>query len=280
MYGTTRVTTEPAHATLQAVFDDIRVDDVVSFLQQELVLGALIVVGGIFLGLFTGRISRGLLERAGIDESVEGTSFERTVQGFGTSTVSLVSVFNMLIVVGVSILIAFAVADVTYTAAFWGSVAVFVPKLLVAIFVLIVGTVAGDKAELAVAERLKGIKLPEVSLLPTFAKYSIFYLASLIALGQIGVATTALLVLLAAYLFGVVFVSGLAFKDLLTSGAAGMYLLLSQPYNIGDEVSIGDCHGIVQEITVFVTRVESDDAEYIIPNRRALETGIVRQRRD
>jgi len=270
----------PTSTTLQAGLSDTTVEDVVSFLQQELVLGALIIVAGLVFGLFAARLSRRVLYRIGLDESVQGTSFERTVRSFGTSTVSLISVFSMLIVIGVSFLIALAVADVTYTAAFWGSVAVFVPKLLVAIFVLIIGTLAGDKAELAVAERLKSVKLPEISLLPTFAKYSIFYLAALIALGQVGVATSALLVLLAAYLFGIVFVAGLAFKDLLTSGAAGMYLLLTQPYNIGDEVDIGDCEGIVQEITVFVTRIESDDAEYIVPNRRALERGIVRKRRD
>jgi small-conductance mechanosensitive channel len=270
----------PTDRPLQVALSDATVEDVVAFLQQELVFGALIVVAGLLVSLFVARVSRRLLDRLGVDESVEGTSFERTVQSFGTSTVSLVSVFVMLIVIGVSILLALAVADVTYTAAFWGSVAVFVPKLLVAIFVLVVGTLAGDKAELAVAERLKGIKLPEISLLPTFAKYSIFYLAALIALGQVGVATSALLVLLAAYLFGIVFVAGLSFKDLLTSGAAGMYLLLTQPYTIGDEVIIGDSEGIVQEITVFVTRIESDEVEYIVPNRRALERGIIRKRRN
>ena len=270
----------PTDRPLQVALSDATVEDVVAFLQQELVFGALIVIAGLLVSLFVARVSRRLLDRLGVDESVEGTSFERTVQSFGTSTVSLVSVFVMLIVIGVSILLALAVADVTYTATFWGSVAVFVPKLLVAIFVLVVGTLAGDKAELAVAERLKGIKLPEISLLPTFAKYSIFYLAALIALGQVGVATSALLVLLAAYLFGIVFVAGLSFKDLLTSGAAGMYLLLTQPYTIGDEVIIGDSEGIVQEITVFVTRIESDEVEYIVPNRRALERGIIRKRRD
>ena len=270
----------PTGRPLQVALSDATVEDVVAFLQQELVFGALIVVAGLLVSLFVARVSRRLLDRLGVDESVEGTSFERTVQSFGTSTVSLVSVFVMLIVIGVSILLALAVADVTYTAVFWGSVAVFVPKLLVGIFVLVVGTLAGDKAELAVAERLKGIKLPEISLLPTFAKYSIFYLAALIALGQVGVATSALLVLLAAYLFGIVFVAGLSFKDLLTSGAAGMYLLLTQPYTIGDEVIIGDSEGIVQEITVFVTRIESDEMEYIVPNRRALERGIIRKRRN
>ncbi|MFB6228631.1 MAG: mechanosensitive ion channel domain-containing protein [Halobacteriales archaeon] len=255
------------------------VDDIITFLQQELVLGTLIIVAGVVVGVFLGRLSHRLLDRMGVEQTVEGTSFERTVQGFGTSTISLVSAFVGLVVVGVSILFALSVANVSTTAAFWGSVAVFIPKLLVAIFVLIVGTVAGDKAALAVSERLKGVKLPEISLVPAFVKYSIFYVASLIALSQVGVATSALLVLFSAYLFGVVFLGGLAFKDLLTSAGAGVFLLLVQPYGIGDEVIIDDYEGIVQELTVFVTRIESDGTEYIVPNRKALQSGVVRKRR-
>jgi small-conductance mechanosensitive channel len=270
----------PAAMIAQGSEETNTVDDIITFLQQELVLTSLIIITGLVTGVFVARLIRRLLNRAGVDQTVEGTSFERTAQGFGTSTISLVSAFAALVVIGVSILFAVSVADVSTTAAFWGSVAVFVPKLLVGIFVLIVGTVAGDKAALAVSERLKGIKLPEISLVPAFVKYSIFYIASLIALSQVGVATSALLVLLSAYLFGVVFLGGLAFKDLLTSAGAGVYLLLVQPYGIGDEVILDDYEGIVQELTVFVTRIESDDTEYIVPNRQALQSGIVRKRRD
>jgi small-conductance mechanosensitive channel len=267
----------PATGVLQA--GNGTVDDLIAFFQQELVLGTLIIIAGIGVGLFVGRLIRRLLDRMGVNDSVEGTSFERTVQGFGTSTIALVSASVALLIVGVSILFALSVANVSTTTAFWESVAVFVPKLLVGIFVLIVGTVAGDKAALAVSERLKSVKLPEISLLPTFVKYSIFYVAALIALSQVGVATSALLVLLSAYLFGVVFLGGLAFKDLLTSAGAGVFLLLVQPYGIGDEVRIDDYEGIVQELTVFVTRIESDGTEYIVPNRRALQSGVVRKRR-
>ena len=267
-------------AALQSGTGSETVDDLLGFLQQQLVLTSLIIITGVIIGVFVGRLTRRLLDRVGVDKTVEGTSFERTAQGFGTSTISLVSAFVSLIIVGVSILFAVSVADVSTTAAFWGSVAVFIPKLLVGIFVLIVGTVAGDKAALATSERLKGIKLPEISLVPVFVKYSIFYIASLIALSQVGVATSALIVLLSAYLFGVVFLGGLAFKDLLTSAGAGVFLLLSQPYGIGDEVIIDDYEGIVQELTVFVTRIENDGTEYIIPNRQALQSGVVRERRD
>jgi len=75
-----------------------------------------------------------------------------------------------------------------------------------------------------------------------------------------------------------VFVCGLALKDVLQAGAAGIYLLLTEPYSIGDEVVIGDQSGIVQEVDILVTRIESDGEEYIIPNKRVFNTGIVRIR--
>jgi small-conductance mechanosensitive channel len=65
---------------------------------------------------------------------------------------------------------------------------------------------------------------------------------------------------------------------MLASGAAGMYLLLNQPYSIGDQVEVGGQRGIVQEVDVFVTHVESEGEEYIVPNRKVFENGIVRVR--
>jgi small-conductance mechanosensitive channel len=84
--------------------------------------------------------------------------------------------------------------------------------------------------------------------------------------------------LLAAYAFGVVFLGGIAFKDMLAASAAGVYLLLAEPYVIGDEVEIDGKRGIVQEVDMFVTHVESDGEEYIIPNQRVMRSGIVRIR--
>jgi len=84
--------------------------------------------------------------------------------------------------------------------------------------------------------------------------------------------------MLAAYVFGLVFLGGLAFRDLLAAGAAGMYVLLHQPYTIGDEVRIGDRRGIVQETDMFVTRIENDGEEFVIPNQVVLHEGVVRVR--
>lgn len=220
-------------------------------------------------------VNRRLLERAGVPESIEGTAFERTARSVGTSTVSIVARLSGYFIFILTVLVALTVADVRYISVFWNSVAIFLPRLFVAVLVLVVGIVLGDKVELVVSERLSDVKIPQTSLLPLVAKYSVFYIAVLVALSQIDIATAALLILLAAYAFGLVVFGAIAFRDLLASAAVGTYLLLNQPYGIGDRIRVGDTAGIVQEIDMFVTVIETDDEELVVPNRQAFTEGIV-----
>ncbi|WP_135534445.1 mechanosensitive ion channel family protein [Halostella pelagica] len=245
---------------------------------QPAALAAAVLAVGILLGYLVGKLNKRLLTAAGVPGAIEGTPFERTAQSLGTSTVTIVARLSSWFVYGVAVLTAIHIARLVNAQTFWLRVTSFVPQLFIAALVLIVGFVVADKAELVISERLRGVKLPEVSILPKVVKYSVLYIASLVALGQIGVNTDALIVLLAVYVFGLVFLGGLAFKDFLASGAAGVYLLLNEPYGIGDNVRIGKHEGIVQEVDVFVTHIENDEEEFIVPNSRVLEEGIVRMR--
>jgi small-conductance mechanosensitive channel len=244
----------------------------------DLFVASLIVVIAILLGFAVARLLRGLLTDAGVPDEVEGTLFERTARRLGTSTVNLVSRLSGLFIIAVATIFALRVAGFVDAGLLIQGLTDFLPSLFIAALVIITGLVVGDKAELVVGERLRSVKLPEVGAIPVVVKYSIFYIAALVALGQLGVATAALLVLLAAYAFGVFFVGGLAFKDMLSSAAAGFYLVLNEPYTIGDEVVIDGQRGIVQEVDVFVTRIESDGREFILPNRKVFQAGVVRVR--
>jgi len=246
--------------------------------QEPVVVALLLLVVGLALGLVVGRVNKQILITAGVPDAVEGTPFERTARSLGTSTVSLLARLTSWFVYGVSILAAIRVANFFEAPSFWIGVAAFVPKLFVAVVVMILGFIVADKAELIASERLRDVKLPEITLLPLAVKYTVLYVTLLIALSQVDVNTTALLVLLTVYVFGVVFLGGLAFKDFLSSAAAGMYLLLNQPYGIGDEVRIGDREGIVQEVDLLVTRIENEEEEFIVPNRKVFEHGIARMR--
>jgi small-conductance mechanosensitive channel len=241
-------------------------------------LGAIVAVAGVVLAVLLGAFTTRVLVRLGVPDAVEGTAFDRTVREFDTSTVDVLGSLVRLFVLGVTFLGVLSIANVTVAAGFWGRTVQFLPQLFLALVILIVGVVVGDKVQLVIGERLTGVKLPEVGLFPRLAKFTVFYVAVLIALSQLGVATLALVVLLAAYLFAVVFLGGLALSDLLQSAAAGSYLLLEQPYAIGDEVVIGDHRGIVQEVNLFVTHIEDDGEEFVVPNSTVFESGVVRVR--
>jgi small-conductance mechanosensitive channel len=238
-------------------------------------LAAFVLVLGLIAAYLVGAINRRLLTRAGVPEAIEGTAFERTVREFDTSTVSILARLSSYFIVAVAVIVALTVAEVNYLDQFWSSVASFLPRLFVAVLVMIVGVVVGDKAELLVAERLRGIKLPELGVLPPLVKYSVVYVAALVALGQVGVQTLALVVLLAAYALAVVLFAALATKDLVASAAAGVFLLLRQPYSIGDEVKVAGERGVVQEVDLFVTHIEADGEDHVIPNHSVFRDGIV-----
>ncbi|MCT9096880.1 mechanosensitive ion channel family protein [Haloarchaeobius sp. HME9146] len=252
--------------------------DVSALLQEPLVLAFGVIVAGVLIGMLIGKLNKRLMRAAGVPDMVEGTPFESSARSLGTSTVDIVARLSSWFIYGIAALAAVHVANIIRTDQFWLSIVWFVPDLFIAIFVLIVGFVAADKAELLTSERLRGVKLPEVNLLPRLVKYSVIYIAFLVALSQVGVNMLALVVLLAAYLFALIFLGGLAFRDFLRASAAGMYLLLRQPYGIGDQVEVDDKQGVVQEVDLFVTQIEADGSEYIVPNNRVFENGVVRIR--
>ena len=247
-------------------------------IEEPAVIAAAVLVLGLVIGYLVGRLNKELLTASGVPESVEGTPFERTAQSIGTSTVEIVARLSSWFIYGIAVLTAIHIAQLLDTDAFWLRVTEFIPQVFIAVLVLILGFIIADKAELVVSEYLRGVKLPEVSIFPKLVKYSVLYVAFIIALGQIGVHVLALMILLTVYAAGVVFVGTFAFKDFLVSSAAGIYLLLNQPYSIGDEIKIGDQSGIVQEVDLFVTKIEDDAEEYIVPNRKVFEDGIIRTR--
>ncbi|MEF8851515.1 MAG: mechanosensitive ion channel domain-containing protein [Haloarculaceae archaeon] len=241
-------------------------------------LAILVLVAGIVVSYFAWRWTRRLLLSAGVQETVEGTPFERTVRSFGTSTVGVVALLVAVFVYLGTVILAIDIAQVVPTTVFWSQLTGYLPRLFIAALAVIAGLVLGDKAGVMVSERLKSIKLPEVELIPELVKYSIFYIAALVALGQLGIAISALLVLLVVYTLGLVLLSLVAFWDLLRAGAAGVYLLLNQPYGIGDRIRVDGSEGIVQEVDVFTTHIESEGEEYIVPNQKVLQSGVVRVR--
>jgi small-conductance mechanosensitive channel len=70
-------------------------------------------------------------------------------------------------------------------------------------------------------------------------------------------------------------VVGFAARQTLGSLLAGFVLMFSRPFTIGDWVKVGDQEGVVTDITIFNTRLENFDGEFIvIPNDRVSNQAI------
>ncbi|ADJ15109.1 mechanosensitive ion channel family protein [Halalkalicoccus jeotgali] len=90
-----------------------------------------------------------------------------------------------------------------------------------------------------------------------------YILAVLVALGLWNVDLSGLLI--GAGVLGAIL--GLAAQQTLASIFAGFVLMFSRPFEIGDWIEISDQEGIVSDITIVSTRIQTFDGEYVIvPN--------------
>ncbi|MFC7475479.1 mechanosensitive ion channel family protein [Dankookia sp. GCM10030260] len=75
----------------------------------------------------------------------------------------------------------------------------------------------------------------------------------------------------AADLFGVLGIGGVAigfaFRDILQNSLAGILLLLTHPFRLGDQIKVGEFEGTVEDIQVRATTIRTyDNRRAVIPN--------------
>lgn len=244
-----------------------------------LALSGVVLLVGLAIGYSVRRVLIRVGRSTGVDDFVEGTTFERVAESFGTSTVGIVATTAEWFVYAAAVFVA---ADLLRFDPFDQTIVVrvtnYLPNVVAAFFVVVFGAILGDKAAVIVSERLKSVKVSEIGVLPSVVRYSVIFLAVLMALSQLGVSTFALYILLAAYLFGAVAVSLVALRLVLPSVVSGLYVISTHQYGVGDTVRVGDTEGVVQEVDLLTTRIDDGDREHVVPNSVVFEKGVSKQK--
>lgn len=97
------------------------------------------------------------------------------------------------------------------------------------------------------------------------ARYGIIAGAVLGCLGVFGIQTASFAAVIAAMGLAI----GLAFQGSLSNFAAGVMLLVFRPYRVGDFIIAGGKTGVVDEIELFTTQINTPDNRHIvIPNSK------------
>jgi small conductance mechanosensitive channel len=151
----------------------------------------------------------------------------------------------------------------------WSWAASFLPHVVTALIILIVGTLVANWTQRALQRSLaRFLNIdPTVRLfLASMLRYAVLVVVIVAALTQIGVQTTSLLAVLGAAGLAI----GLALQGTLSNIAAGLMLLWLRPFHLGDfiEVLAGvTMAGKVKEIGLFTCQLETFDGVFLfVPN--------------
>ena len=143
----------------------------------------------------------------------------------------------------------------------------FGPRLAVAIAILAVGWFVGawlgratdrvmQRTEVDVAARLLLVRIVRIVVLALFL---------IMALQNLGVELLPLIAGLGVAGVGIT----LAMQGVLSNVAAGLTIIMTRPFKVGDYISIAGEEGCVEEINLFSTRLSHPDlSRVMIPNRK------------
>lgn len=145
------------------------------------------------------------------------------------------------------------------------AVVLYGPRVLLFVIVLSAGWIVSSWAQRLVRGGLMRANF-DATLTKFFsgvARWLILILVFIALLGYLGVATASFAAVIGAAGLAI----GLAFQGTLSNFAAGIMLLVFRPFKVGDYVMVGGETGIVDEIDLFVTKLDTlDHRRVIIPN--------------
>ncbi|MBU1119091.1 mechanosensitive ion channel family protein [Patescibacteria group bacterium] len=110
-------------------------------------------------------------------------------------------------------------------------------------------------------------------LIARVTRIALVFIGAVIGLSIIGVNWTALATGFGLVGFGISF----AFKDYLENFLGGVIVLTQRPFIIGDQVHIGETHGIVQRISTRYTVIKDfDNKQVTVPNSEMLKKSVIK----
>lgn len=139
-------------------------------------------------------------------------------------------------------------------------------NILLAIVILVIGLWISKRVQNAIVKLSE--KSPQLDdtlfkFLASIVRWIIMAFVIIAVLGRFGIETTSIVALLGAGGLAV----GLALQGAMSNAAAGVMLMVFRPYKVGDFVDAGGHFGLVEEIGIFTTDLQTfDNQQIVIPN--------------
>jgi small-conductance mechanosensitive channel len=215
------------------------------------------LIGASLDGLLRSSAARSTLERTGVRRSVP--------QVVGAATFWTIIVLTVAAVVEV-----LGLPAVTNLV---GRLAYYIPQVVAAVLIVFVGYLLGNLAFGAVSTAAASLHVAYASALGRAAQLAILLVAIVIAIGQVGIDSTFLIVMLtiilATTLGGAALAFGLGCRTAVSNIIAAHYL--TKAYRIGQKVRIAGMEGRIVEIAPISVVLQTADGRVYVPAKKFSE---------
>ena len=152
----------------------------------------------------------------------------------------------------------------------------FIPSLLVAIIILILGTLLADMLRKVIHTALSSLGIASAGLISSILFYFLFINVVIVALGQAKIDTSFLSQNISIIIGGVVLAFaigyGLASKDVMANIVASFYS--KDQFQVGQKITIDGETGIVSDVTKNSLMIKTENGKIMFPLSQATNTKV------
>ena len=158
----------------------------------------------------------------------------------------------------------------------FNQIAVFVPRFIIAILVVVVGFLIADFLGKVFEEASRRFFSEETIsfVIGSIVKYTIAFASVTMALGLAGLDTIALNIILTILLTGVVIVLIMAVRDTLPDFTAGLYL--KKVFKKGEVIKVGGHKGSIESIDALSVQLSENGRKIVLPNSMLAKNAVER----
>jgi small conductance mechanosensitive channel len=142
-------------------------------------------------------------------------------------------------------------------------------NVLGAVIILVVGFIIASQVAAMFIRFMakKNLDLTLTKFVASVIKFIIILFALVMALDKLGITMTPFVAALSGAAFGASF----AFQGPLMNYGAGLVIVLTRPFVIGDTITVAGCSGLVEDINLSMTTLRNEDKVKItIPNKHVV----------
>ena len=180
----------------------------------RLIVALVILCIGWAIGVVVGKAIAHLLKMIKFDEALRRAGLEDIVKRSGLNLNSghfLGSLVKYFVII-VFLIACFDVLGLTQVTAFLQQVVIgYLPQLIIAVLILLVGAVVGDVLSRIVVASARTANLAQANLLGTVSRWAVWVFAILVALSQMGIAGAFIQTLFTGFVVAVSLALGLSF---------------------------------------------------------------------